>query len=740
MEELFSARHIAVIGAGTKPGTIGNLVVQNLLDTFSGKIYPINSNAPEVLGLKAYANIGLVPEEQIDVAVYTVPAAAVVSCARQAATKKVKCHIVITSGFSETGNKAAEDELVQIAKASGGRVVGPNVVGVLVNGPKGPFPSDSDPHAKRTASNRQVNASFAPFLPWPGSTAMVSQSGALIIALIGTTHLRKFGCSCMVSLGNMSDVNFSDCIRHLSLEPASHCIALYMEGLHNGRSFIQAARECEKPIAVLKSGVSAHGAAAAASHTGSLAGSAKVYDAAFRQARVVKANDLEELLVVAQALSLQPPMLGDNVIVITNGGGIGVLSTDSAEFAGIPLRSAPDDLQAELFKCMPSFGSPKNPVDITGGSGAKGYEDSIEIALKHPWVHGVAVLYCETAVTNPTQIAQAIERGVNKAHAADPLSKVKPVVGCFVGGNLCVEGAFYLAERSIPVYTDPKSTMNALGALRQHGKHRELSRLHPEKPFTCPFNDTAPARQRAMEIIESVRAAGRKAMTEIEAHGIFTAYGLPVPKIRLAKSEEEAVALAQEIGYPVVLKIVSPQILHKSDAGGVKVNLRDAEAVRGAFTTIINNAKVYKADAEIHGVLVCEMAQKGMEVIVGSVNDSTFGPTIMFGMGGVFVEILKDVTFRIAPVSQSEVSSMLEEIRCYKILTGVRGEAPRDIAALTWVISRMSQLVYELAAEVEEVDANPVLVYEVGSGLKVVDARIILKSKTPTTTTTPHGH
>ena len=704
MEHIFNPKSIAIIGASAKIGSIGNTVVQNLVDSkYAGKIYPINPNAPEICGIPAYKNIKDVPEEEVDLAVYTVPAKFVVSCARDAAQKKVKGHVVITSGFSEVGNHADEEELVKIAKESGGRVLGPNIVGLLLN-------------------SCNANASFAPSLPYRGHTALVSQSGALLIALDGTTFIRQFGCSSMVSLGNMSDVDFADTINYYAQDPDTNCVTLYVEGLKNGRAFIEAGRKAGKPVIALKSGVSARGAAAAASHTGSLAGAVKIYDAAFNQAKIIRAMDLDEMLDCSQALAMQPPMRGENTLIITNGGGIGVLSSDAAEAHGIPLSAAPKDLQDELYKCMPSFGSPKNPVDITGGAGAKGYEDCIEIALKHPWVNSIAVLYCETATTKPAEIADAIKRGIEKVPEE---KKGKPVVACFVGGIECQEaGKKLAAECSVPLYDNPRKALCALSALRKVAIFQDR-----KGDEFVPFADTVDSKAKAMAIIEGARKDGRTSLTEPEAKKLFAAYNLPVARTELARTPEEAVKLAHEVGFPIVMKIVSPDILHKSDAGGVKVNIKDDEGVLAAYNLIMENAKKYKADANIHGVVIQEMAPFGKEVIVGSVNDATFGPTVMYGMGGIFVEVLKDVTFRVAPFSLETANEMLPEIKSFPILKGTRGEKPCDIAALAEVMSRVSQLVSDLGDEIAETDANPVMVYENGKGLKVVDARIILKKK-----------
>ncbi len=699
LDSIFNPKSIAVIGASRKPGTIGNKVVENLLaGGYQGKIYPVNPSAAEINGLKTYASI-LDVQEEIDVAVFCVPAKFVLDAARECAKKTVKGFIVISSGFSEVGNRKDEEELVKIAKSCGARVVGPNIVGILSNTTK-------------------ANASFAPCLPYPGKTAFISQSGALLIGVDMATLVRRVGMSAMISNGNVSDVDFADAIDYYADDPNTNCITLYIEGLKDGRRFIESGRKAGKPIVAIKSGVSARGAAAAASHTGSLAGTTKIYDAAFRQARVITAATLEDLLDRSQTLALQPPLKGENVMVITNGGGIGVLATDSAERYGLPLSAAPADLQEDLRKHMPDFGSAKNPVDITGGAGLEGYRGAIEVALRHPWVQGLVVLYCETAVTNPIDIGTAIVDAIKKTGIRE-----KPIVAAFVGGERCETARALFQEASIPLFMDPDKAMSVMSALRQYAKFLEEDASSGFRPF--PDVDQKLAR----EIVAEVRKQGRTALTEPEAKRLFAAYGLPVGRAFVATSEEEAVRLAGEIGYPLVMKIVSPQILHKSDAGGVKINVRDVETVRQTYKTILANAKKYNADADIHGVLLQAMAPAGTEVICGSVNDAQFGPTVMFGLGGILVEVLKDVTFRVAPISSDEAMSMLPGIRAFPVLQGVRGEKRRDQEALATVISRISQLVYDLGDEISETDANPILLYEAGKGLSVVDARVILTDK-----------
>jgi acetyltransferase len=698
LDKMLRPKSVAVVGASATPGKIGYTVINNLLkDGYQGKIYPINPKDAEILGLKCYPEIGAVPGE-IDSAIICVPAKATLAVTEECGKKGVKGLIVITSGFSEVGDKELEDNVVKTAHKYGMRVLGPNIVGSLSNSDK-------------------FNGSFAPCLPLAGGSSLVTQSGALLIALDMATYTRRVGFDKLISIGNMSDVDFADLIEWFEDDKDTTCITLYVEGLRDGRKFIDAAKKATKPIIALKSGVSAHGAAAAASHTGSLAGAAKVYGAAFKQAGVIQAKDLNDLFDRALALSCQPPMKGDNMLIITNGGGVGVLATDAAERFGIPLNFAPEDVQAEMKKHMPEFGSAKNPVDMTGMAGNEWYYETTRYAIENKWTDSLVVLYCETAMTNPAEIAASLKKAF-----VDSGVKDKPLTVSMVGGEKSEDAVGWLVENGIPAFFAPDDAVNAMAALRDY------ARLQESKNSTH-LTANPEARKKALQVIEAARKDGRSALTEIEAKAVFEAYGMPVTKIGLAKSEEEAVTLAGKIGYPVVLKIVSPDILHKSDAGGVKVNIKDEAGLREAYKTILANAKAYKADADIHGIAVQEMAPWGTEVILGSVNDPSFGPTVMFGLGGIFVEVLKDVTFRVSPVSKKEAVDMIGEIRGAPILSGVRGEAPRDRKALADTIVAYSTMILDLKDEVAESDANPVLVYAEGEGLKVADARIILKKK-----------
>jgi acetyltransferase len=695
---LLRPKSVAVVGASNTPGKIGYSVVANLLEgKYPGEIYPINLKDPEILGLKAYPTVADVPGP-IDSAIITVPAKLVVEVAEECGKKGVKGLIVISSGFSEVGRKDLEDDLVRTAAKYGTRVLGPNIVGSLSN-------------------MDHFNGSFAPGLPLPGKASLISQSGALLIALDAATYTRKVGFDKLISIGNMSDVDFADLIEWLDEDKDTYCISLYIEGLKDGRRFIEASRKAHKPIIALKSGVSAHGAAAAASHTGSLAGAVKVYSAAFNQAGVLQAIDLNDLFNSTLTLSLQPPMKGDNMLVLTNGGGVGVLATDSAEKYGVPLKFAPVELQTEMKKHMPEFGSAKNPVDLTGMAGNDWYLESVRYALTDKWVDGLVVLYCETAITVPMDIAHSVKQATDEAG-----QKNKPITVSFVGGERSDAAIAWLVENGIPAFNAPDLAVRAMAILREYAKINESGSV-------AKFSGNAQARQASLEVIAKARGDGRSSLTEIEAKQVFNAYGLPVTSTKLARSEEEAVSLAHEVGFPIVMKIVSPEILHKSDAGGVKVNVKDDASVRDAYATILKNAKAYNASANIHGIAIQEMAPSGTEVILGSTTDPSFGPTVMFGLGGIFVEVLKDVTFRVAPVQEAQAMEMLGEIRGAPILAGARGESPRDKQALVETIEKYSTMILDLKDEVAESDANPVLVYEDGKGLKVVDARIILTKK-----------
>lgn len=698
LNALLKPKSVAVIGASAKPGKIGHTVVNNLIkDGYKGDIYPINPGETEILGLKCYPSV-LDVGKPIDSAIITVPAQFVLKTTEECGQAGVKGLSIITSGFSEVGEHELEEEIVKTAHKYNMGIIGPNIVGLLSNSDK-------------------YNGSFAPFLPLVGKSSLVTQSGALLIGIDAGTYIRGIGFDKLISIGNVCDIGFSELISWLDQDENTTCISLHIEGLKDGRQVIEAGRKSKKPIVALKAGVSEHGAAAAASHTGSLAGATRVYKAALQQAGMIQAEDLNDLFDRTLALSLQPPMKGENLLILTNGGGVGVLATDAAEKYGLPLKFAPQEVQAEFKKHMPDFGSAKNPVDMTGMAGNEWYYETVRYAFAHEWVDGLVVLYCETAMTNPTEIAQSIKRAIDESGIKD-----KPVTVSFVGGERSEKAMRWLVENGIPAYSGPDVAVNAISALHDFHLIRDSIKNEEVKKFDVDIVT-------AKAVINKARAENRDSLTEIEAKQVFAAFGLPVTKVKLAGSMNEALSTANDFGYPIVMKVVSPDILHKSDAGGVVVNIQDEEQARKAYQDILANCKQYKPDANILGIVVQEYAPKGTELILGFINDPTFGPTVMFGLGGIFVEVFKDVTFRVAPVSYLQAKRMIEEIRGAPMLAGVRGEKPRDKTALVETICRYSQMVQELADEVSESDANPILLYEEGKGIKVVDARIILKKK-----------
>ena len=693
LDPIFKPKSVAVVGASRDVRGIGHQCLKNIIDSgYKGRIYPVNPKADEIEGLKCYHSITEIPHE-VDIALIVVPAKFVPAVAEECGKKGVKGLVIIASGFSEIGRKDLEDEVVEIARGYGMRILGPNVVGIMNNPLK-------------------MNASFASTLPYPGKAVLISQSGALLVAMDVRTWSDNVGISHMISIGNMADLDFGDLIHYYNQDEDTTAISLYIEGVNKGRKFLEACRRSIKPIVALKAGISKRGASAAASHTGSLAGSTKIYDAAFKQGHVIRAENLDDLFDRTMALSMQPKMKGDNLLVITNGGGVGVLATDAAEKYGIPLKDAPEDLKELMKKHMPEFGNPKNPVDLTGMADRKQYEGAIKDALKHPWVDALVVLFCETSWTEPKNVSEGIYKSIMESGVKD-----KPVVVSYIGGEKCVDAGRWMIEHGIPYYKSPHNAVSAIAALREYAK------FHEEKGEI--FQRLSADYQSAKEVIEKAKKEGRKTLTEPESKEIFGYYNLPIPRGELAKNEREAMRIASETGYPVVMKIVSPQIIHKSDAGGVKINLKSEEEVKKAYNEIIENAKKYNSNADIHGVYVQKMAPWGTETILGSTNDVQFGPVVMFGLGGIFVEILKDVTFRIAPITKNEAQRMMEEIKGYAVLQGARGEKPKDINALAEAISRISQLAWDFKDEIKEIDANPTIVYE--KNLKIVDARIILK-------------
>ncbi len=680
LEGMFRPKTIAVIGASANPDKIGYQILHNLIaGGFEGQVFPINPKPGDILGRPAFASVTAVPGA-IDLAVITIPAPMVKASLEECARKGIKNVAVITSGFGEVGKKAEEAELKAIADANGISLVGPNTLGVVY-------------------SPSRMNASFGPQEILPGNIAFISQSGALAISLMGWTMMERIGLSSLVSLGNKCDVDEKDLIEYFNHDENVKVIVIYMEGIKDGQKFMTT--EIRKPVVVLKVGRSQRGAKAAASHTGSLSGSDKIYDAVFRQLGILRADSFSEAFAWSRALSLPLPE-GDETIIITNGGGIGVAATDACEASGIPLLDDPAWLEERFRATMPDFGSTKNPIDITGQAHGDKYRQAAAVALREGRIKSAVILYCETAVTDPMEIASAIE-----AEYAESGRK-KPLVVAMVGGERSRSALHFLDERGIPAFSSVDEAISAMKSLYQWRTIKSTPRARTAVP---------PAPAEVVALFDRVRAEGRTALLEHEAREVLERCGVPTPKWGFATNLEEAVQKAAGI-YPLAMKITSPDILHKTDVGGVVVNIRNEAELKEKYEQMMERVRQKTPSAKILGVNLIQMVS-GIECIVGMSRDPQFGSAVMFGLGGVFVEALKDVTFRVVPFSDHEAEQMTREIKARKVLAGFRGMRA-DVPSLVKTLMAIQQI----APYVKEVDINPLLTNADGSF--AVDARIIL--------------
>ena len=680
LNAVFKPKGIAVVGASAKPGKIGYQILKNIIDCgYEGNIYPVNPKDVEVLGKKAYKTVEEIPGD-VDVAIISIPAPLVIETLEGCARKGIKGVAVISSGFAEVGNVKAEEEIKKIADKNNIALLGPNMFGYVYTPSK-------------------LNASFGPTDIRPGKIAFVSQSGALAISLMGWTAMEKIGLAALVNLGNKSDIDEKDLIEYFNNDDNVDAILIYMEGNKEGRKFLET--ETKKPVVILKVGSSKRGAKAAASHTGSLSGSDKIYEGVFKQLGLLRANTFTQAFDWARALSLPLPK-GEETVIITNGGGIGVATTDECESVGLSLLDDPVWLEEKFRKTMPDFGSTKNPVDITGQGGVQGYREATKIAFVEDKINSVVILYCETAVTDPMDIAKAVYEEYKN------VNRNKPVVVAMVGGERTQQALHYLNDHSIPAFTEVSQAVSALKAVYRwkeiSGRKKEVAKI-----------ESAPAQ--AVEMIEKIKATGRTVLLEHEARELLELCGVPTPKWGFAKNVDEAVIKAQGM-YPLAMKIASPEIIHKSDVGGVVLNIQNEAQLRERFDKMMNSVSAAAPNAHIMGVNLIQM-MKGIECIVGLSNDPQFGPVVMFGLGGVFVEALKDVSFRIVPFDRMEAGRLLSDIKAAKILDGFRGVQADKPSIIQTIYS-----VQKLAPLVKEIDINPLITNKDGSF--AVDARIIL--------------
>jgi acetyl coenzyme A synthetase (ADP forming)-like protein len=696
LDKFFNPKSVAIVGASREKGKVGYEILKSMLDAgYAGKIFPVNPKAEAIEGLKCYPDLQSIGQAP-DLIVIVVPARVVAAVMQQCAKIGTKAVIIITAGFKEVGQegKKLEQQIVQIAKQAGIRVIGPNCLGVIVPANK-------------------LNASFGGNLPLVGSTGYLSQSGALLAAILDMANANGIGFSKLVSIGNKADVNELDVIEALAEDPDTKVIAGYLESITDGAAFVRETERIsqEKPILLMKSGITEAGAKAASSHTGSMAGSETAYECVFERAGVIRCSSLEAQFDFAQAFAYQHLPAGPSVAIITNAGGAGIMAADAVEKHGLVFAKLTDQTTQKLASQLPPAANVHNPIDVLGDALADRYEFALDTVLDDPNVNAVLVLLTPQAMTLPAETARAVVRITQK-------KPDKPVLASFLGASKVQAAVVILREGGIPHYDSPESAVLTIKVMydyvRWKAQPKRIVKLFPVN------------RHKVETIIDRHLRQKTRQIGEAEAKEILEAYGFATPKDGIATTAEQAANIADQIGYPVVLKIWSPDIIHKSDVGGVKVGLENAQQVMDAFDLMMFRIPKKMPDAKILGVLVQEMCTGGKEVILGMHRDPHFGPLMMFGMGGTMVEVLQDVAFHLAPLTADEAKQMLTNTRTYKMLKGVRGEKGVDIDAVAEGLQRLSQLVTE-SPEIKEMDINPYIVGPEGTTPIAVDARITVE-------------
>ncbi|MBI5147040.1 MAG: acetate--CoA ligase family protein [Thaumarchaeota archaeon] len=689
-----SPKSIAIIGASDKEGSVGRAITSNIMKGYKGKIFPISPTRDRVFDKPAFKTV-LDVKEPIDLAVVVTKNDIVPAVLEECGKKKIKGVIVITAGFKEVNEEGRklEQKLKDIVKKYGIKLIGPNCLGVMNLDPK-----------------TMMNSTFLKVTPKSGQIALVSQSGAICAALVEDASAQGIGFSAVISLGNKAEMSEVDVLKILAEHEQTKVIVMYLEDMGDGQEFLrickQITRKLKKPVLVLKSGRSPEGAKAAMSHTGALMGSDEIYDAVLHQAGAIRVDTMEELFDYATAFSKQPlPSKGD-LVIVSNAGGPAIISTDACSKMGIKMAGI-EDIRPKINAVIPPWGSSRNPVDIVGDADYNRFNNVLENVLGHKNVGSVIAMCTPSATLDYDKLAEVIVRMSKKYK--------KTMLASLMGLDEGIKNREILAAGDVPYYTYAEGAIRALRAMLKFTAWQQST----EGTITKFKADKV----KVKKVFDAVKKQGRTNLLEEEGQEVLRAYGFPLPQSILAKTEEEAVKAAKKIGFPVVMKIASPQIIHKSDAGGVKVGMSNEKDVRDAFNTIIKNAKKYNQKATIKGILVQEMVKGGKELIIGSKLEPGFGPVIMLGMGGIYVEVLKDVTFRLAPVTNKEADDMINSIKTKKLLEGVRGEKPSDLKKLSELIQKLSALVTDFK-EIKELDMNPVLVMEQGKGCKILDIRI----------------
>ena len=714
LDKIFNPKSIAVIGASEEEGSVGYVLTKNFIDLkFEGKLFPVNIRKPQVLGLKAYPSVDLIPEP-VDLAIIATPSKTVPDVLEQCGKARIGSIIIISAGFKEIGpeGKLLEQRIIEIKKKYNMRIVGPNCLGVI------------------RPSNR-LNATFLNRMPKSGNIAFISQSGALGSAILDWAIHENIGFSNFVSLGSMIDVDFGDLIDYFGTDPKTRSILMYIEGITQAREFMSAARHFArtKPIVVVKAGKFAESAKAAASHTGSLTGEDMIYDKAFKRAGIVRVDEIADLFNCAEVLGTQPLPQGPNLAIITNAGGPGVMATDALIAQGGKLARLGEKTMEKLNSVLPHYWSRGNPIDILGDAKADRFKAVVEACLDDQDIDGILIIYTPQAVAEPVEVAKSIvdlykSRGFHN----------KTILTSFMGYGVVEDANRIFNQNNIPTYSTPEQAIKTYRYMYQYKRNLELQYETPEE---LPV-DVVPPKRPLMVIMRNVATENREIMNELEAKTFLEYYNLPVVKTRVAQSEDEAAFQASQLGYPVVLKILSPQIVHKTEAGGIVLDLNGETEVRNAFNHILKAAKEYNPNAQILGVTVQQMVKKqGYEVIIGAKADPLFGPVMLFGMGGVGVELFKDFAIGIPPLNQTLVRRMMEETKVYQLLKGYRNVPPANIKLLQEILVRFSQMLVDFP-QLKEVDINPLFINE--KEAVVLDARIVIDRERVFKRFEPHEH
>ena len=691
LDRLFSPRSIAVIGASKTVGKVGYLTLSNLVQSgFQGPIVPVNSAGGELLGLPVYKHLADYPDA-IDLVVIAVPAEMVPAAASEAVAKKAGAVVVVASGFKEAGpeGRALEDELIAICRRGGVRLLGPNCLGVI-----------------NTAI--RMNASFSRRIPQAGSMAIFSQSGALCTAMMDIADERELGVSKAISIGNKADITEVDVLEALAEDEDTKVIVGYLEDISDGDRFVKAAEAASnrKPVVILKAGTTTAGSRAAANHTGVLVGKDTAYGAAFKRAGICRADTFDALFDSATALALQPTPKGDRVLIITNSGGSGTISADAVEKAGLNVATLGEELARQLRRALPAAAFIDNPIDISAAAEPRHYAAALDIVAAEGSFDAVLIVLAPQYMTEPAATVRAIV-----AH----LDENMPVLAAFLGGGDIMPSRQELAAAGLPFYDSPERAVTALKAMHEYGVWQ---RRPARQVVRFPVN-----RRRVERIIYRRQRTDRLRLGEVKSKDILKAYGFQILEGRLTTSPEEAMEIARFIGFPVALKVISPSIIHKSDLGGVRLNLNSAQEVADAFDLMMLRINKLAPNAIIGGIYVEKMAEKGLEVIIGMTRDPQFGPMLMFGLGGIFVEVMKDVTFHLAPITENEAAQMLQSTRSYELLQGKRGLKEVDMHAIAVALQRISQLTTDFP-QILDLEINPLIVGEMGNEPVVVDARM----------------